>query len=178
MATTGPTSITAVRLEMRQRKLCFDAPSTQPLTLFYGDAALTAPQYDYARLFAPSDAMHAAQLGPEQLNTTYRDRPDARPLTDRHPHLLWIVLLGVICILAVVAIRSIEDRAPLVFSSLANRRIDFANPVRRFENLARLRSIGRPNQTIVVHHVDQVSGAAIADPQSALQQRGACLAKL
>ena len=101
-----PLPIAAVRLEMRQRKICFDVSGTQPLTLFYGDLALTAPQYDYARLFTPSDAMQTAQLGPEQLNPDYRDRPDARPFTDRHPHLLWIVLLIVVCILAIVAIRS------------------------------------------------------------------------
>jgi hypothetical protein len=98
--------ITAIRLEMRQRKICFDAPTAQPLTLFYGDAALTAPQYDYTRLFYPSVEFHAAKLGSERFNPAYRDRPDARPLTDRHPHLLWIALLIVICILAIVAIRS------------------------------------------------------------------------
>jgi hypothetical protein len=101
-----PLPINAVRLEMRQRKICFDISSRQPLTLYYGDPALTAPQYDYARLFSPSGAMQTAQLGPQQLNAAYRDRPDSRPLTDRHPHLLWIVLLVVICILAMVAIRS------------------------------------------------------------------------
>jgi hypothetical protein len=101
-----PLPIAAIRLEMRQRKLCFDTPATQPLTLFYGDPALTAPQYDYARLFSPSTEVHTAQLGPEQLNPAYRDRPDERPLTERRPHLLWIALLIVICILALVAIRS------------------------------------------------------------------------
>jgi hypothetical protein len=101
-----PLPIDAVRLEMRQRKICFDVAGRQPLTLYYGDPALTAPQYDYARLFSLSDAIHTAQLSPEQLNTNYRERPDLRPLTDRHPHLLWIVLLVVLCILAVVAIRS------------------------------------------------------------------------
>ncbi len=101
-----PLPITAIRLEMREREICFDVSSAQPLTLFYGDPALTAPQYDYARLFAPSSAMHPAQLGAEQLNPIYRDRPDARPLTDRHPHLLWIALLVVVCVLAIVAIRS------------------------------------------------------------------------
>ena len=100
-----PLPITAIRLEMRQRKICFDTSSTQPLTLFYGDSALTTPQYDYARLFSPS-AMHPAQLSPEQPNPTFRERPDTRPLTERHPHLLWIVLLIVISILAIVAIRS------------------------------------------------------------------------
>jgi hypothetical protein len=101
-----PLPITAIRLEMRQRKICFDASGAQALTLFYGDSALTAPQYDYARLFSASDVARTAQLGSEQLNPAYRDRPDSRPLTDRHPHLLWIVLLAVVCILAIVAIRS------------------------------------------------------------------------
>jgi hypothetical protein len=101
-----PLPITAIRLEMRQRQLCFNAPTPQPLTLYYGDPALTVPQYDYARLFSPTGEIHTAQLGPEQLNPAYRDRPDQRPLTERRPHLLWIVLLAVICILAIVAIRS------------------------------------------------------------------------
>jgi hypothetical protein len=101
-----PLPIRAIRLEMRQRKICFNASSAQPLTLFYGDSALSAPQYDYARLFVPSELPSAAQLGPEQINPNYRNRPDARPFTERHPHLLWIVLLGVVCILAIVAIRS------------------------------------------------------------------------
>ena len=102
----APLPIKAVRLEMRQRKICFDDSAGQPLTLFYGDSALSAPQFDYARLFAPSEAMREAQLGPEKLNPGFRERPDSRPLTDRHPHLLWIVLLAVVCILALVAIRS------------------------------------------------------------------------
>jgi hypothetical protein len=101
-----PLPISAIRLEMRQRKLCFDAPAAQSITLFYGDPSLAAPQYDYARLFSPSREIHIAQLSPELLNPTYRDRPDDRPLTERRPHLLWIVLLVVICILAFVAIRS------------------------------------------------------------------------
>jgi hypothetical protein len=101
-----PLPITGVRLEMRQRKICFDAPNERPLTLYYGDPALTAPQYDYARLFSLSSAVHTAQLGRERLNVLYHDRPDARPLTERRPHLLWIILLVVICILAIIAIRS------------------------------------------------------------------------
>ena len=102
----SPLPIKAVRLEMRQRKICFDDSAGQTLTLSYGDSALTAPQYDYARLFAPSATMREVQLGPEELNPSFRARPDTRPFTERYPHLLWIVLLAVVCILAVVAIRS------------------------------------------------------------------------
>ena len=101
-----PLPITAVHLEMRERKLCFDAPAAGPLTLYYGDPALTAPQYDYARLFSTAGAVHTAQLGPERLNPTYHPRPDLRPITERHPDLLWIALLAVICSLAVVALHS------------------------------------------------------------------------
>jgi Protein of unknown function (DUF3999) len=104
-----PLPITGIRLEMRQRKICFDASDERPLTLYYGDPALTAPQYDYARLFTLSSAVHTAQLGHERQNVLYRDRPDARPLTERRPHLLWIVLLIVICILAIIAIRSSKN---------------------------------------------------------------------
>ncbi len=102
----APLPIAAIRLEMRERKLCFDISNGRPLTLFYGDPALTAPQYDYARRFAPSNSVRTAQLGPEQLNPAYRDSLDARPLTDRKPNLLWIVLLVVVCLFAVVAIRA------------------------------------------------------------------------
>jgi hypothetical protein len=102
----SPLPLAAVRLEMRERKLCFDAPTAQPLALFYGDPALTAPQYDYARLFSIAGSLHTAQLGPQQMNPAYRPRPDSRPITERHPDLLWIALLFVICSLAVVALRS------------------------------------------------------------------------
>ena len=105
-----PLPIAAVLLEMRQRKLCFDAPSTSNspdvASLFYGDPLLPAPQYDYARLFSPSAHSLSAQFGPEQRNERFQPRPDTRSMTERHPDLIWIVLLIVICILAVVALRS------------------------------------------------------------------------
>lgn len=101
-----PLPLTAIRLEMRQRKLCFSPATTDAVTLFYGDSGLTAPQYDYARFFSASAPARIAQLGPEQLNSSYQPRPDTRALTERYPDLLWIALLVVICILAVVALRS------------------------------------------------------------------------
>ncbi|MEO6815294.1 MAG: DUF3999 family protein [Edaphobacter sp.] len=102
----APLPITSIQLEMRQRKICFSAPTAQPVTLFYGDAGMDAPQYEYARLFSTVTHAESAQLGPEQLNPTYRPRPDTRPLTERYPDLLWIALLAVICTLAVVALHS------------------------------------------------------------------------
>ncbi|MCU1321915.1 MAG: hypothetical protein JWM43_1564 [Acidobacteriaceae bacterium] len=102
----APLPITAILLEMRQRQLCFDASSAARPELFYGDAALPTPQYDFSRLFSPSAHMLQAQLGPERTNAAYRVRPDTRSMTERHPDLIWVVLLIVICVLAVVALRS------------------------------------------------------------------------
>jgi hypothetical protein len=102
----APLPITAVRLEMRERKLCFDVPAAGPVTLYYGDPTLTAPKYDYARLFSTAGSTRNAELGSEQSNSSYRPRPDTRPITERHPELLWIALLAVISSLGVVAVHS------------------------------------------------------------------------
>ena len=101
-----PLPIRGILLEMRQRKLCFDASTASSPELFYGDPTLPAPQYDSARLFSASARIVSARLGPEKENAAYRVRPDARSMTQRHPDLIWIVLLIVVCLLAVVALRS------------------------------------------------------------------------
>jgi hypothetical protein len=105
-----PLPIARVRLEMRQRELCFDAGAAAngaSLALYYGDPALLTPVYDYERLFVAADKPLAATLGPEKSNPQYTPRPQA-PLsfTERHPQLLWIALLAAICALALVAIKS------------------------------------------------------------------------
>ncbi len=101
-----PLPIKSVRLEMRERRLCFDAASIAALTLFYGDSALSAPQYDYARTLSLGGKIQVARVGVEQQNPIYTARPDTRLATERHPELVWIVFLAVICILAVIALRS------------------------------------------------------------------------
>ncbi len=102
-----PLPIDRVELETRERKLCFDA-TTAPIAaeLFYGDPALAAPQYDFARIFSPTAHPVAATLGPEVPNPNFHARPDTRSITERHPGLLWIALLLVVGLLGVVALRS------------------------------------------------------------------------
>lgn len=102
----APLPIVAVQLQMRQRRLCFNAPSTDSLTLFYGDPTLVAPDYDIARTIQLGSRTSVARVGPEQRNPVYMARPDSRSITERHPELIWVALLGVICVLAVIAIRS------------------------------------------------------------------------
>ncbi|HKO18789.1 MAG TPA: hypothetical protein VJU82_07870, partial [Acidobacteriaceae bacterium] len=106
-----PLPIAAVRLEMRRRDLCFDASAAAagPLNLYYGDDRLQAPVYDYARLFSASRTALAATLGPEQQNPNYQPPADTRSFTDRHPQVLWIALIVVICALGGVAVRASKN---------------------------------------------------------------------
>ena len=94
-------------VEVRQVTLGQTAANAS-YTLFYGDAALSAPVYDYATLFAVQADASAATAGPEQANAAYEPRPDERPFTERHPALLWAALVAVIALLGGIALRSVK----------------------------------------------------------------------
>jgi len=102
----APLKFVSVRLQMLERTFCFEAASNTSYTLFYGDPALTAPRYDYAKLFIPQSNATAATAGLEEPNPTYRPRPDERPFTEKHPALLWVALAAVIILLGGIALRS------------------------------------------------------------------------
>ncbi|UWZ85332.1 DUF3999 domain-containing protein [Occallatibacter riparius] len=108
----APVDWRSVRLEMLERSLCFDAAPGAAYTLYYGDPALSAPQYDYARLFAAQPGAATAKLGGESANPGFKARPDARPFTERHPALLWIALGAVVLVLGGVALRSVKLTNP------------------------------------------------------------------
>lgn len=101
-----PLPLTAVKLQMQKRALCFDAMPGAAYTLYYRDPESAAPQYDYASLFQPDNDAAQATLGPEQNNPRFVPRPDTRPFTERHPALLWIALVVVVIVLGGVALRS------------------------------------------------------------------------
>jgi hypothetical protein len=101
-----PLALNTVRLEMQKQGICFDAEPGASYTVYYGDAALSPPQYDYARLFQPDKNPAEATLGPEEENQKYEPRPDTRPFTEKHPALLWVALVAAVAILGGIALRS------------------------------------------------------------------------
>lgn len=102
-----PLPLRSVRLEMRQRRICFDAvANSAPYILMYGDAVLRAPLYDYARLFNSVAQSIVATLGPEQINPSFIARVDRRSYSERHPELLWVALLAVFAVLGSIALRN------------------------------------------------------------------------
>jgi hypothetical protein len=103
-----PLKVESVRLQMLERDLCFEAGDSGSTMLYYGDPALTAPRYDYASLFTlQADAAKVA-AGQEQTNAAYEARPDERPFTEKHPALLWAVLVLVIVLLGGIALGSMK----------------------------------------------------------------------
>jgi hypothetical protein len=108
----APLQMNSVRLQMLQRSLCFEAEGGSSYALYYGDAALEAPSYDYARLFTLQANASRITASPEELNPAYQPRPDTRPFTEKHPALLWIALAAVIALLGAVAVRSAKPAAP------------------------------------------------------------------
>ena len=109
----APLNLETVRLEMLERKLCFEAAPDAHYTLYYGDPALSSPRYDYATLFVPQP--HAAEIGAgaAQANPAFQPRPDDRPFTEKHPWLLWAALVGVIALLGLVALRTAKRSAQM-----------------------------------------------------------------
>jgi hypothetical protein len=105
-----PLPIAAVRLEMRQRRICFDAAAASAgLAMYYGDAELVAPVYDYERLFVAERKPVAAELGVERMNPEYAPAVVTLPFTERHPEVLWVVLICVVSALGVVALKSARN---------------------------------------------------------------------
>jgi len=46
----------------------------------------------------------------------------------------------------------------------------FCDPVGTLQDFARLWAVGSANDAVVLHEIDEVRGAAIADAQAALEQ--------
>ena len=100
----GALPVSSVTLEMRERRVCFEAPAgANQATLFYGDEGLPAPMGGPTQV---SSGAGVAVLGPERVNPAYGARVDRRGLLARHPELLWVSLLAALGLLGTVALRS------------------------------------------------------------------------
>ena len=105
-----PLPLIAVQLEMRQRKICFQASSPAAYRLMYGDPTLHAPAYDYAAHFTPSPSPIPATLAAEHRNPIFTPRRDIRPYHERYPELPWVIFLALLGILGSIALRRARSR--------------------------------------------------------------------
>jgi hypothetical protein len=104
----APLKITGARLQQYERRIYFDADSgTQP-RLYYGDAKLETPVYDYAKLFQKDANAAQALLSAGEANAAYSGRPDDRPWSERYPAVLWVAIIAAVLILGTIALRSMK----------------------------------------------------------------------
>src|SRR6266404_1709286 len=103
-----PLSNVALEFRGLDRRVTFRAERGRSYRLLYGNARATAPSYDFARIFDPSDrkALALAHLGPEEITVNYAD---PRPFTERHPNLLWIVVGIAAVLLALAAVHALRS---------------------------------------------------------------------
>ena len=105
-----PLKIRAAHLEQYERRIYFDAPGSA-VRLYYGDAPLGAPIYDYAKLFQKDANADAVELGAETSNSDYKGRPDGRPWSERHPAVLWAAIIAAVLVLGALAVKSMRSAA-------------------------------------------------------------------
>ena len=102
--------IQSVQPQTFQRRLYFEPAGRSSLKLYYGDAKLGPPTYDYAKLFSEEpNALEASLEGPV-ANPIYTPRPDDRPWSDRHKAVLWIAMVLAVAVLAWLAIRGLREK--------------------------------------------------------------------
>ena len=107
-----PLAIDSAQLQQRERRIYFQTPAVaSAVTLYYGNERLSAPSYDYARLFQLDKAAGQATLLAEALNAQYQEPPDPRPWTERHPAAMWACMVAAILVLGVLAKRSLRSAA-------------------------------------------------------------------
>ena len=92
---SNPTlNITSIQASAPARQLVFElkAPVSQPLRLFFGNETVAAPHYDFEKEVAARlsrEPVHS-RLGNVVSNREYR--PEPKPLTERVPWLIYVVL--------------------------------------------------------------------------------------
>jgi hypothetical protein len=106
-----PLKIVSAHLQQYERRIYFDADTGVQLRLYYGDDQLESPVYDYAKFFQKDVSAAQLQFEPEALNAAYSSRPDARPWSERHPSVLWVVIIAAVLIMGTIAFRSLKSPA-------------------------------------------------------------------
>ena len=92
---SNPTlNITSIQASAPARQLVFELkePASQPLRLYFGNASVPAPHYDFETELQSKPSLEPAHstFGDVTANPQYQ--PEPRPLTERVPWLIYIVL--------------------------------------------------------------------------------------
>jgi hypothetical protein len=105
----APLPVERVQLLSVERRLYFNPEGKTSLSLYYGDAKLSSPTYDYEQFFREDAGAIEARLGEDQHNPAYRGRSDDRPWSEQHKYLLWVAMILAVAVLLAVAARGLRS---------------------------------------------------------------------
>jgi Protein of unknown function (DUF3999) len=108
----APLLIQQVRPLSVERRVYFDPHGKSALKLYYGDAKVEAPSYDYGKFVQQSPDAAVAQVGPGEANSEFAGRPDDRPWSERHNGVLWAAMLLAVALLGGLALRGLRRNPP------------------------------------------------------------------
>jgi hypothetical protein len=104
----APLPVAQVRPLSVERRVYFDPKGKSTLQLYYGDAKLEAPSYDYGKFFQQSPEAALAAAGLAEGNAQFTGRPDDRPWSERHNGVLWAAMLIAVALLGGLALRGLK----------------------------------------------------------------------
>lgn len=92
---SNPTlNITSIQASAPARQLVFELkePASQPLRLYFGNASVPAPHYDFETELQSKPSLEPTHSSFGEVTANPEYRPEPRPLTERVPWLIYIVL--------------------------------------------------------------------------------------
>jgi Protein of unknown function (DUF3999) len=104
-----PLKFVDASLQQYERRIYFEGEVGGTILLYYGDEKLSAPVYDYRKLFQTDANADRLTLGAEILNAAYTGRPDERQWSERHPAVLWAAILAAVLLLGGLSYRSLKS---------------------------------------------------------------------
>lgn len=105
-----PLDVTAISFRRFVRRVVFEFDPGRSYRLFYGNLSAQRPSYDLTALEPGSGtaSLPKGSLARQEINPAYLEPRDRLPWSERHPRLLWAVLLVVVLLLATLLIKSVK----------------------------------------------------------------------
>lgn len=101
-----PLAAARLRLYTYRRVIEFPAETAGQYRLYYGNADAKQPAYDFAQTMPAQAKAVEATAGDDEPNPAYQPpKPPQKPWSDRHPQVLYGVLLAAIVVMGFLAIR-------------------------------------------------------------------------
>jgi hypothetical protein len=105
-----PLQVNAITFRRFVHRVVFEFDPQKSYRLFYGNPSAQRPSYDLTAVesVSPTVSLVKGSLAVQQDNPSYLDPRERLPWSERHPHILWGVLIIVALLLGSLLFRSVK----------------------------------------------------------------------